>query len=158
VSAAIGSSGQPPDHPGIDIAEERFAPAGSLADTSNVIEDPFALWSGVVGSQGETRLGTEAILAAILGQLVADFLGAGILPDDSIVVGITRLWIPDEGGLALVGDSYRGNVSWTDFRFIKCALDDILRASPNFQRVVLNPAGLGEDLLVLQLVNADHPS
>ena len=83
--AALGAAGQVPDDPGVDVAEEHFALLSLGAHTGDIVQDPFDLGAGEIGRQRQTHFGAEAILAAVLGQLIADRIGAGVLPDDGIV-------------------------------------------------------------------------
>jgi hypothetical protein len=158
VGPAIGTTGKPPDLPGIDVAEDRLASLGGGAHTIDIFQDPFNLRTREVGRQGQTHLGSEAILSAILAQHVTDILRARILPDDGIEIRLTGLGIPHDGGLALVGDTHRGNITGLGAYLLHRCLDHVLCASPNLHRIMFDPTGLGVDLLVLHLVNADHPT
>ena len=108
--AAIGAAGQVPDDPGVDVAEEDFALLGFGADARDIVQDPLDLRAGEIGRQGQANFRAEAILAAIFRQLVADFVGAGILPDDGVVYRLSSRLLPHNGGFALVGDTYRSDV------------------------------------------------
>src|SRR5207247_4366049 len=99
----------------------------------------------------QARLHAEAVLAAVRRQLVADLVGAGVLPDDRVVDGLPVGAVPDHGRLTLVGHPDRGDVRRRDL--VEPGLDDLLRALPDLVRVVLDPARLRVDLLVLLLVD-----
>src|SRR5262249_37321815 len=58
------------------------------------------------------------------------------------------------GRLALVGDAERGQVGGAQPALVHRGPDDRRRTLPDLQRVVLHPAGLRENLLVLELVAA----
>ncbi len=116
MDAALGAAGQVPDDKGINVAEEHFALLSLLAYAFDILEDPFDLGAGEIGRQGQADFLAEAVLAAVLGQFIADLVGAGILPDDGIVDGLSGGLLPDDRGLALVGDTdrcdiRRGNVA-----------------------------------------------
>jgi hypothetical protein len=60
--------------------------------------------------------------------------------------------VPHDGRLALVRHADRVEVAGAQARAGQGRTDDGLGALPDLQRVVLDPAGLGQDLLVLELV------
>ncbi len=82
---ALGAARDIPDDPGVDVAKQDFALFCFFTDTLNIVEDPLDLGTGEVGRQGQTDFFSEAILAAVIGQFIADLVSAGILPDDGIV-------------------------------------------------------------------------
>jgi hypothetical protein len=45
---------------------------------------------------------------------VASFRGSAVLPDDCVVDRFAGLAIPDDGGLALIGDAHGGQVAGTN--------------------------------------------
>ena len=63
--------------------------------------------------------------------------------------------VPDDGGLALVGDTDAVDVGGGQMQAGQAGPDDRLGPLPDLQRVVLDPAGPRQDLLVLELVAAD---
>ena len=77
------------------------------------------------------------------------------MPDDGIVDRLAGGLLPDDGGLALVGDAHRGDVFGIDVGLFESAGNDFLDAFPDFHGIVLDPAGLGIDLLVFFLIDAD---
>ena len=66
------------------------------------------------------------------------------------------LLVPDNSRLALVGDPDGGDVGNSDPALLQGATDHALGALPDLIGVMLHPTRLGEDLLVLALVEADH--
>ena len=65
---------------------------------------------------------------------------------------LSRFLVPDDRRLSLVGDADGGNATARDPGLLESAPDDLLRFLPHFFRIVLDPAGLREDLLMLELV------
>ena len=84
-------------------------------------------------------------------ELFNDFLGAGVLPDDCVVDGLTGVLVPHDGGFTLVGDADCSDFVVVDFAVCHSHCYDLTDVLPNLGCVVLDPAGLGEDLLVLEL-------
>ena len=132
------------------------SPASALrARAVDVVQDPLDLGAREVGRQRQADLGPEAVLAAVLAELVDVDVGARVLPDDRVVDGLAGVLVPDDRGLALVGDADGGDVGGGDAGLLEGALDDLLAARPDLRRIVLDPARLGVDLLVLLLVDRD---
>ena len=69
----------------------------------------------------------------------ADVGGAAVLPDDGVVDRLAGLAIPDDGGLALVGDADRGDVLASAPAFFS-ALRQTATRRPDLLRLVLDPA------------------
>ena len=88
-------------------------------------------------------------------QLGGDPVGPGVLPDDGVVVRAPRVLVPDQRGLALVGDAEAVQVRGGQALAVQRGLDHRGGPLPDLHRVVLDPAGLGQDLVVLELVAAD---
>ena len=79
-------------------------------------------------------------------QLLAARGRAAVLPDDRIVQRLPRGGVPDAHGLALVGDSDRGQIAGSHPGIVERLACDPLRDRPDLARVVLNPARLGKVL------------
>jgi len=149
VCAAIGAASQPPNLPGIHVAKDSIAPLGRLPQALHVVQQPFDLGAGEIGRQGQADLGAEAILTPILSQFTADFVRAGVLPDDGVVVRLARVLVPDDGRLALVRHADSRDLPGLDACLIQPTPDHVLGAPPDLHRIVLNPTRLRVDLLVL---------
>ena len=94
-------------------------------------------------------------MPAVLGQFIADRVGTGVLPHDGIVNRLAGGFLPHDGGLTLIGDADGRQFLELHVVLSQRALHHFLAALPDFQRIVLNPTGLGIDLLVLFLIDAD---
>ena len=99
-----------PDQPGIHGTEGEFAGLGEGAGAGDVIEDPGDFRRGEIGVDQQSGALLDQRLAAIAAKALAEIGGAAILPDDRVVDGLTGLAVPDDRGLALVGDADRSNV------------------------------------------------
>src|SRR5262249_10115750 len=99
----------------------------------------------------------EAVLATVGGQLVDELVRAGVLPDDRIHHRLAGVAVPDHRGLALVGDTERGDVVLARAGLLDGLVDHLLAAGPDLLRIVLAPARLGIDLLMLLLGAGLHP-
>ena len=98
-------------------------------------------------ASGKPVLAAEAILPAIAGEFGDGIVDARILPNDGVADGLAGAAIPEDGGFALVGDANGGEVVRPQALLVHGCGDDLLRASPDFFRIVLHPAGPRIDLL-----------
>src|SRR5439155_17611361 len=119
-------------------------------------EDPAHLRPREVGRERQAGLLAEAVLPPVARELVDEAVRARVLPDDRVHDGLAGVAVPYDRRLALVGDAEPGDV----VRARACRLErlahDLLAALPDLVGVVLDPPGLGIDLLVLLLRDADH--
>ena len=63
--------------------------------------------------------------------------------------------VPDDGGLALVGDADGGEIAGHEAALLERVGDDFAGAAPDLIGVVLHPAGLRKDLFVFLLGDGD---
>ena len=98
-------------HPGVHVAEHQVARLGLLPGAVDVVEDPADLRPREVGGQRQPDLGLVPLgAAAQVTELLDDRVGAGVLPDDRVVHRLAGRPVPDQRGLALVGDPDGGDV------------------------------------------------
>ncbi len=103
-------AGELPDEPGIHGAEGELAALGAPARARNLIQQPRELGAAEVGIDDQAgALGYQALGADLL-QLVAHRRGAPVLPDDRVMERLAGLAVPQQRGLALVGDADRHHV------------------------------------------------
>ncbi len=150
------SSREPPDQPGVDVAEERIAALGRLACAGDIIENPSNLRPGEVRCQWKTHFLTETVLAPVLRESVTDLFCARVLPDDGVVVRFASLSIPDDRGLTLVGDPHPSEIAGPHVRCSHSSTDDLFCSLPNLKRIVLDPSRLRVDLFVFLLCHTDR--
>jgi hypothetical protein len=99
--------------------------------------------------------GQLAQLSAVRGHRLDIAISARVLPDDGVAPRTAGPWIPDDGRLTLVGDTDRRKVASGQPRGAKRSRDHLVDARRDFVRIVLDPPGLREDLLVFQLPAGD---
>ena len=112
-AAGVGDIGrvpatQIPREPGIDGAEQRVASLGARARAGHVVEQPLQFQGGEVAGQRQAGLCLEACLAAIGRVFGHQCIGARILPHQRAVQRTPGVPVPQQRGLALVGDADRG--------------------------------------------------
>ena len=101
---------QLPDEPRLDRAEQQLAALRTLTRAGDVFEQPVDLRAGEIGVDDEASLGAEGIGQALGLERVAVFARPAALPDDGVVDRLAGDLIPDDRGLALVGDADGGDV------------------------------------------------
>jgi hypothetical protein len=154
VTAPGGASGEVPDHPRVGGAEERVASLGRLAQPVDVLEEPLELAAGEVRRRWQSGLAPDHVAAPVGIERARDGGGAGVLPHEGVGIGAAGMPVPHDRRLALVGHPDRVEIGGPQPGTSEGRADDRLGALPDLQRVVLDPASLGEDLLVLELVLA----
>jgi hypothetical protein len=136
-------AGELEDEPGVDRAEDRpLGPRG-------VAQQPLDLGPGEVGVDRQPGALAHQRLVSGLPQLVAAPRGAAVLPDEGPVDRLAAVRVPGDDGLALVGDPDRIEVGALDPRRGDRLGGDPPGHLPDLVRVVLDPAGLREELLEL---------
>ena len=105
------AAGEAPEQEGVDGAEGELAGLGQRARALDVVEQPGDLGGREIGIEQQPGLGRDHRLVARLLQRAADVGRAPVLPDDGAVDGLARAPVPDEAGLALVGDADGGDVA-----------------------------------------------
>src|SRR5262249_31728428 len=103
----------------------------------------------------KTGFRAESVLAAVFGKFGDMIRDARILPHDGVRYGLASLAIPDDGGLALVGDADGREVVGMQAAKTHRFGDDVLGAAPDFFGIMLHPTGLRVDLLMLLLRGSD---
>jgi hypothetical protein len=103
------AAGQPPEEEAVDGAAGELAAPRPGAGTGHVVEQPLDLGGGEIGVDHEPGRGLDVRLEALGHQLAAQRGRAPVLPDDGIVDRPARGPVPDDGGLALVGDADGGD-------------------------------------------------
>ena len=93
------------DKEAIHRAEAKLAALGARAKPLVVIQHPLKLGGGEVRVNGKSRFLADHRFKSLCAQLVAILCRAAALPDDGGANGLARFSIPQDGGLALIGDA-----------------------------------------------------
>ena len=145
--------GQIPDEPSVNRAEAQLAALRPLARILDIIENPLDLGRGKIGVNNQPGLAANPV--ALVVQTVAVFRGAAVLPDDGVMYRLAGGAVPDDGGLALVGDANRGEVFRFQPGFGERFGEHRNLRTPNLLGVMLNPARRREILGKRLLRDAD---
>ena len=95
---------------------------------------------------------------AILAKAFAKISGAAILPNDRVVNGLSCVAIPEDRGLALIGNADRGDIAGLGSDLCKCVECDRDLRRNDLLGIVLDPARLGKDLIKFPLRNGANIS
>jgi hypothetical protein len=156
--SAARTAREPPDDPGFDRSEQGIAFFYPLARRLAVVEYPSQFGAGKISGQGKPCLLPEPVLSPVFCQSVAQFVCAGILPDNGVHVGLACLFVPYQCGFPLVCNADGFDVRALKAGFGKGATDHVSRVFPDFRGIVLHPARLREYLLVFLLGRSHAPS
>jgi hypothetical protein len=97
----------------------------------------------------------KAVAVAVDSEALADRLGSQVLPDDGVIVGLSRMAVPNHGRLALVGHTDGRELGTADFGLRQSAFNRFKGAVANLERVVLDPLGARKYLTMLELALTD---
>ena len=124
----------------LDGAEEQLPGFGLFPRAGDVVEDPFQLGGRKIGVDDKAGLLPEALGVAAGFQLVAEGAGPPALPDDGVVDRLAGVTVPDDGGLALVGDADGGDVRGRRADLVHRRQSHAQLGGPDLVGVVLHPA------------------
>src|SRR5687767_9974831 len=99
--------GEFPDQPGVDRAEGEFAGRGRLPGAVHMIENPFEFRAGEISVDHEAGFLLNHWRKPALLQGIAKVGRPAILPHDRAMNRTATLAVPDDCGLALVGNAER---------------------------------------------------
>src|SRR5262249_29838008 len=145
-----------PDEPCVDGAEGELAARGALARAGNLVEEPRELGAAEVGIDDEAGALADQAFGADLAQVLAQPRGAPVLPHDCVRDRLAGLPVPDDGGLALVGDAHGQEISCGNSTFPQRVARHVALRREDLARVVLDPARLRKDLPELALSERDR--
>src|SRR6185437_1826598 len=91
-----------------------------------------------------------------VGELADQIVGPRVLPVDRVPDRDPGAPVPEDRGLALVGDAEPDDLVWRDARLLEDARGQAQRVAPDLHRVVLDPAGARVVLLVFHLNHGDE--
>ena len=143
------TAGELPDEPSLHGAHERAALFQGPAGPGHPVQQPGHLGAAEVGGHRQAGCPAKAVRAAIARQLAAEVPGAGALPYDGVVQGLTVFPVPKHRGFALVGDAHGRQVRAPQPSPGQGLPHHRLGVGPYLQGVVFHPAGMGKYLPVL---------
>ena len=137
----------------VSMVPKTASPRSAAARTpSTFVQNPLQFAAGEIGRRRQARFVPDHVAAAVAVQRRRDPVGAGVLPDDRVVVRPAGVPIPHQRRLALVRDSQCDNVFRRQIGRVERRHQHRCRALPDLDRVVLDPSGPRQDLLVLELM------
>ena len=150
VGRVYPSGGQVPGKPRVNCPEGQFTPPGPLAGARDIVEQPFELRGRKIGVQHQASPRLDVCGTALRKQGQAAVVGAAILPDTGVGQRLARCAIPENRGFALVGDGDRPDLRRSDGFAVHALRQHAAHhrelRTPDFRRIVFNPARAGEYL------------
>ena len=146
-----GTAGEVPDEPGVDGTEEELAFVSKFLCFRDVVQDPADLGGGEIGVDNQAGLFFDHLRVAFRLQLLCVVSGTAALPDNGVVDGTAGLFVPEDGGFALVGDTDCGDVFRVDISLTEDGGNTLKLRHKDVFRSVLDPACMGIDLLEFSL-------
>ena len=122
------------------VPKARWPASAERARALHVVEQPGDLGGREVGVEQQPGLGRDHRLVPGPLQVAARLRRAPVLPDDGAMDGLARAPVPDDAGLALVGDADGGDVAGPELGGGERLPGRLHRRAPDVLRVVLHPA------------------
>ena len=104
------AAGEPPEQEAVDRPEREPTRDRCRTRAGDMIEKPGDLGGGKIRIEQEPGARRDHGLVPACAQSGAGVGGAAILPDDGVMNGLAGRAVPDEGGLALIGDAESGDL------------------------------------------------
>ena len=134
---------QAPQEKAVDGAEGEFAALRPGPSAGHVVEHPGDLGGGEIGVEQQAGPGPHQLLRAVGLERGTGVGGAAVLPDDGALDGLAGGAVPQDGGLALVGDADARDAVGREGRAVEGLPADGERVAPDILRIMLDPAGGG---------------
>jgi hypothetical protein len=150
------AAGKTPEQIRIDGAEGEPARLGRRARARHMIEQPGDFGRREIRVDQQSGAFGDQPLMSGLQQFGAGVMGAAILPDDRIVDRLAGLAIPDDRGLALVGNADRRDIAGRNAGARHRGAGGRDRRRPDALRIMLDVAGRGKDLRKFELRESDR--
>ncbi len=151
-------AGELPHQPAIDRAEGQLAAFGALFRPGNRVEQPGQLGPGKVGVEDEPGPAAEQLLVAGGLQFRATPGRAPVLPDDGGCERTAAGPLPQQGGLALVGDADGRHVARRNAGSGQRLAPAGKLRPPDLVGIVFDPARLRKILGQLALCRRHRPA
>ena len=150
------AAGQPPEQERIHRAERKPALLGRRARAIHVVEQPADLGRREIRIEHQAGFVRDRGLVPGGAQRRAGVGGAPVLPDDGVMDRLAVDAIPDDRGLALVGDADAGDILGVDGGLGHGLAHGRDHARPDFLRIVLDPSRRRIDLAQFLLRDGDR--
>jgi hypothetical protein len=152
------ATGEIPHEPAVHGSEKQLPLLGATAKVRCAVEQPADLRSREIRGERQPATVAKAILSVLGGELAAQRIGAGVLPDDRVANGLAGMRIPHDSRLALVCDTDRDEVAHLEAALVERTAHHLDDVAQDFAWIVFDPPGAGKDLLVLLLAQGDDAS
>ena len=135
-----------PYKPCFNSSEQKLALFGTLPCSRNIFKYPVKFCCRKISIYYKSRLLAKLIGQPLFHKCVAEFACSSALPYDGITDRITRVFVPDDCCLPLVGNSNGGNLFRHGAGFTHCLNANTELRRPYLIGIMLNPAGFRKNL------------
>ena len=150
------SAGQIPDEPSVNGSEKQIAAFCECLRFGDILQNPADFCCGEIGINQKPCFFADFFGVALLLQRITIGCGSSALPDNGMINRLAVALVPEDGGFALVGDADGGNFPCGNAKLGNGIARNRKLCFPDFQSVMLHPAGVGIVLLKFLLRNAFH--
>ena len=150
------SACQVPNQPSVNGSEKQIAAFRECLRFGNILQNPADFCCGEIGINQKPCFLTDFFGVALLLQRIAIGCGSSALPDNGMINRLAVALVPEDGGFALVGDADGGNFPCGNTKLGNRLSGNRKLCFPDFQSIMLHPAGVGIVLLKFLLRNAFH--
>ena len=147
---------QIPNQPAIHRAKQQLAAFGAVSRARHVIKNPTDFRRGKIGIHEQTGRLADIRFQAAGAQILRHRRRSAALPDNRRCDGFSRLFIPDNGCLALIGDTNGGNLLGPDSQRSNRLLTNRALYLPDFSRRLFHPSVMRIYHVQLTLFHRTH--
>ena len=152
------SLGQLPDQPGLHGTKQKLTLLCSFAGTLHIIQDPFYLGGRKIRIDNKSCFFSEFIGKSFFLQTVTILRSSAALPYDCMINRLSRILIPDNGGLSLIGDTDRCNILCRCLNLVHSLSGNRKLCGPDLTCIMLYPSRFWKMLDKLLLCHTADPS
>ena len=149
-------AGQLPQQPAVDGAKGELTLGRHRARIGHLVQDPLQLGARKIGVHEQTGFFLNGLGQPTLAQGLAGRFGTAVLPDDGLMNRLAGFAVPNDRGFPLVGNADGAHLGRANARFGQRLARRGQLGAPDFQRIVLDPAGLGVVLGKFLLRHRNH--
>lgn len=142
IGQVLLAAGQVPDQPAIDGSKGQLSVFGLLAKAGIVLKKPLQFGGRKVSIGTQSGFFLNFLLMALAPQFCAQAFAATVLPDNGPIYRLAAAAVPDHRRFALIGDADCADVLRLQAGCLQGLSGCLQLGFPDFNGVVLDPAGV----------------
>ena len=147
-----------PDKPCFNRSEKKPSGFRLFSCPRNMIENPFQFGCAEIRIDQKPGLFPDFLAVSLCLEAVAVFCGSPALPYDGMINRLSRILIPDNGGLSLIGDTDRCNILCRCLDLVHSLSGNRKLCGPDLTCIMLYPSRFRKMLDKLLLCHTADPS